>query len=206
MNSLKDNKMIPIKINLQELLITLDRVKSAILLGPERSEDVICEITVSADNLQFVVPGAEFEVSCKSFGECKASFCFLHFMQIIESFEIKELILIFSEGFVKIGSFSLPAKTAFLDTISKFRTIQLPINYTDLDLLLLSEIGYTSDEINFYGLSQKVFKAKRIFQENLDEAHKILSMYGVRYKDLNEFVTNIIDKKAKLLKDIYEKQ
>ena len=194
--------MIQTKINLEQLLITLERVKSAVLIGSEKTEKVVCEITVTPHNLTFVVPGASFVVACKSYGVCKASFNFLNFMQIIETFEENELILLFLDGFINIGAFSLPAKTLFSDKIKNYRTIELPINYTDLDLLLLPKVGYSFDEIEFCGLSRKVDNAIDNYSEKLIEAQEILSVYGVHHKDIEALVNNIIDKKTKLLKEI----
>ncbi|MBK9677855.1 MAG: hypothetical protein IPO69_03065 [Saprospiraceae bacterium] len=81
------------------------------------------------------------------------------------------------------------ALTTHFDDDRILRSIQLPINFTFIDIarLYLSE-KYTTDEMLFNNLSEKVVKSFKEVNEDIEKAYNQLAKYGVRKVEIEELM------------------
>lgn len=174
--------------NTGKLLQTLRMVKAAVGKRSSKAISVSTEITVTDDKITFAVPGAVFSLECITQGICKAVVPFLHFLQIIKDSKAKETEITISEGSLKINTVTVSVKTTFIEDDSILRTIDLPINYTEADLIRLSHNGYTYEELEFNNLHFKINDAMHNLAANVLKAHSLLKQYGIDYAELKKMV------------------
>jgi hypothetical protein len=145
------------------------------------------EITVTDGKATFAVPGAMFMLDCITYSTCKASISYLHFYDIVKTSKEKVTEIIIKEGEMKIGDVAVAIQSTFFETDRILRTIHLPINYTDADLLRLSkDERYTQEELNINKLTVPIIHAEKNWENNLMAAYKQLKVYGVTYEELEE--------------------
>lgn len=98
-------------------------------------------------------------MECITQGTCKTAVHFLHFFRIIKDLKIKEVKIIITKDNIQIHDVIISANITFFENDKILRTIQLPMNYNDTDLLgLLSEV-YTMEELDFNNLTFKIYLA-----------------------------------------------
>ncbi len=164
--------MATIKSNTKKLLQTLKLVQAAVQSRSKKAIATTCEITVTDGKATFAVPSAVFSLECVTQGTCKATFPFLHFTQIIKDSKAAETEIIVSEGSLKINTVTISAKTTFFENDRILRTIQLPINYTDANLLCLIKESYTWEELEFNKRTSRIYQAEENLKDNMMEAYR----------------------------------
>ena len=191
--------MVRVNTTKKELLDTLKLVKRAIRGRSAQALATTGEITVIAGEISITVPGAIFSLRCKTEGTCKATLRFLHFMQIIKDLRSDQVELIIKKDSMQIDTLSFPVQTTFFENDSILRSIDLPINFTEADILKLESKGYTWEEIEFNKLDAQVELAEENLRKNLSEACSKLQVYGVTYEQLEEIVrAKLYSKKQEL--------
>jgi hypothetical protein len=184
--------MVSIKTTTKDLLNTLKLVKGAVRGKGVKALATTCEITVTDGKATFAVPGAIFTLVCSTKGTCKAVVPFLYFFQIVKDLTLNEIEIIINKNDMKIHNLTFNVKTFFFETDRILRTIHLPINYTDKDLLLLSKQGYTEEEIIFNKVLIQIERAEENLENNIMKAYKLLKQYGVPYEIIEKTVkTNL---------------
>jgi hypothetical protein len=151
-----------------KLLNTLKLVKVAIGKRSAKNITAVGELTVIDGKVTFALPGAIFNLNCSTNGTCKATFLFGHFRQIIIDSKAIETKVTITEGTIKINSVVMSAKTTFFENDRILRTIDLPMNYTDADLLQLTKQGYTYEELDFNKLLPAINAAEEKLKSNLN--------------------------------------
>jgi len=186
--------MLIITIEKSKLLKTLTQMKTSIRSLGKNAKFTQCEITITDNNLSLAVPGIILEVPCSVYGSAKVSIPLHYFFDIIHSIKRKPYLKItIDEGEMSIGSLTVPVSTTFFKDDKILRTIKLPTNYTELDLLRLVKSGkYTQEELYFNKLSVKIDIAETHLRKNINYAYKILREYGVTKKEIEEIVERII--------------
>ena len=96
-----------------------------------------CELTLRDGEVSFNVPGATFGLKAETIGTAKASFGLEVFSKVVRSFGSKEIKIEIHKDRITINKFSFNASTTFFEDDSILRSIALPINYTDLDLICI---------------------------------------------------------------------
>ena len=180
--------IVTVRANTKKLIQTLRTVKAAIGKMSAKTKAVSAEITVTDGKITFAVPGAVFPLECISQGVCKASVPFLHVVQIIKDSRVKETQILITEESLTINNVSISVKTTFFEDDSILRTIDLPINYTEADLIRLNNKGYTYEELEFNNLHSKIDDAYYNLDDNIFKAYKLLSQYGIDFSALKEMV------------------
>ena len=192
--------MVTFKTNTKDLLQTLKQVKGAVHGKGAKARATTCEITVIDNKASFAVPGAVFSLPCSTQGTCKATVPFLHFVEIIKSTQTPETEITITEDNLKAGIVTIRAKTIFFRDDLVLRTIDLPINYTEGDLLrLVASTRYTEKELEFNKLVSKIDRAQDSLKDNLFAAYKHLKQYGVTYEELEELAASKLYSKTKLV-------
>jgi hypothetical protein len=151
--------MIIITAKTKELFQTLKYLKVAVGRS-KKNNNVFCEITVTDGKLTFAVPGAIFPMVCITQGTCKTAVLFLHFFQIVKDLKVKDVKIIITKDSIQIQNVTISANSTFFENDKILRTIQLPMNYNDADLLKLLNEGYTMEELEFNNLTFKIYQAE----------------------------------------------
>ena len=178
--------MVTFITNTKLLIQTLKHLKAALPNNKSKAFNVTIEITIIDNYVTFAVPGATFSTESKTKGTCKTTISFLHFYQIIKDLKTKEIEIEINNQDMTIGNVIATVNTTFFEDDKILRTIDLPMNYTDADILKLMNEGYTWDEIEFNKLANQFIKANEKMKDNLFKAFINLKIYGVTYEDLEK--------------------
>jgi hypothetical protein len=160
-----------------------------------------CEITLTDGNVQFAIPGSIFSLKCQTIGTAKATMQFRKLYDIIDHHSYDELYVEFFDGSLRFGSVIVQAKTVFFKNDRVLKTIDLPDKYTDLDLLLMKNEGYTKEELEFNNILGLMELAERRVYYNVRRASLYLREYGIMPKEIKKL---LIDKLGIIL-DLDEK-
>jgi hypothetical protein len=149
---------------------------------------VTCEITLTDGNVQLAIPGAIFNFKCQSKGTAKATMEFRKLYNLIDHHSYDELYVEFFDGSLRFGSVIVEAKTIFFKNDSVLKTINLPDNYTDLDLLLMKNEGYTKEELEFNNISGIIEMAERRVYYNVRRSAGYLREYGITPQEIKKLL------------------
>ena len=149
---------------------------------------VTCEITLTDGNVQLAIPGAIFNFKCQSKGTAKATMEFRKLYNLIDHHSYDELYVEFFDGSLRFGSVTLEAKTIFFKNDSVLKTIDLPDKYTDLDLLLMKNEGYTKEELEFNNISGIIEMAERRVYYNVRRSAGYLREYGITPQEIKKLL------------------
>ena len=90
---------------------------------------------------------------------------------------------------LKISNTTFNVKTTFFKDDSILRSIDLPLNYTYVDIYRLKQSDrYTEQEIAFNHLSERVEDSVLKIKADIDKVHLILKKYGFAKKEVNELI------------------
>ncbi|MBK7666681.1 MAG: hypothetical protein IPJ32_04630 [Sphingobacteriaceae bacterium] len=129
-----------------------------------------------------------FSFKCETKGTAKATLLFRNLFSIIEHHYSEEIVVEFYDEALRFGAVQVKAKTVFFYNSSVLRTIILPNNYTDLDLLLLKNEGYTEEELKFNNLLDVIEQAERRVYYNVRRAASYLREYGIMPKEIKKLL------------------
>ena len=149
---------------------------------------VTCEITLTDGNVQLAIPGAIFSFKCQTKGTAKATMEFRKLFDLIEHHSYDELYVEFFDGSLRFGSVIVQAKTVFFKNDIVLKTIDLPDKYTDLDLLLMKNEGYTEEELEFNNISGLIEMAERRVYYNVRRSAGYLREYGIMPKEIKKLL------------------
>jgi hypothetical protein len=183
------------KIKKSKLLLEIKKMTKA--LGPisKWNRYTELELTITDGLLTLVIPGVRLEVKCETKSTAKATLGLFYFRDIINTWNNLEVECIILDESIKLGVTSVRAQTTFFENDSILRSINLPINYSDLHLLQLENKGFTLEEIGFNKLEYQIHIAKRNLKVNIKNTYDILKVYGVKIKEIEEIVQKKIDAK-----------
>jgi hypothetical protein len=95
-----------------------------------------------------------------------------------------------TDGWLAIAGIKVAAKTSFFADDSILRSVNLPLNYNDADLLRMSDNGFTTEELDFNRLGAKIREAETNLDVNIIKAHRVLKVYGITVEEIREMVEN----------------
>lgn len=186
--------MLRLYVQKSEILSTLKLIKSGLHSRGKNARNIICEMTVTNDKITISVPGAVFSTECDVKGNAKIILPFFYFFDIIQKNNNSVIEIIVVEGEIAIDSLIVGAKTTFNVVEKGLRTIELPLNYTDKDLLLLKKGNYTNEELTFNNLNPIIKLAEKNLKKNILKASMILDLYGINKSELELWVNEKLDK------------
>jgi hypothetical protein len=183
-------RIVTFKVDTKELKSALRKMKPAFSgLNTKMRKKSVCEVTVKTHQIELVVTGIQYIILAESSGAAKIVFQFFPFLKLLDSYHESTLEFKISDGIVELGNFSIPAKTTFIENDSILRSIILPMNYKDKDLLHLLIKGYTKEELEFNHITPAIEKARNNLISNSNKAFESLKQYGVTHEDLKKLVT-----------------
>lgn len=147
-----------------------------------------CEMTLTDNYVQLAIPGAVVGFKAKTKGTAKATIPFRNLWSIIDCHNLEQLLVEFYDESIRFGIVQVKANTVFFKDDAVLRTIRLSNNYTDLELLLLKNQGYTSEELEFNNLLENIDEAERRVYANIRKAAKVLNQYGISASDIKSLL------------------
>jgi hypothetical protein len=180
--------MVTIQTKKSKLIATLKYLKAVLKGKSSKSLSTICEITITNGQAVFAIPGAIFTLYCKTEGVAKLTVPFLYFWDIIKNHNSQDITMKINKGEVTIGPVTFMATTCFIENDRILRTIQLPINYTDADLLRLPEQGYTKEELEFNRLPKMISDARKRLDGRITKAAGLFKDLGVTEDEIRTIV------------------
>lgn len=180
-------------IRKSKLLKELKNFAKALGRMSKSNKETVIELTITDNMLTLVIPGAKFELDCKTISTAKASLGFFYFKDIIETSKGVNIDVIVNDNTLKVGLAKFKAQTTFFENDSILRSIKLPINYTDWHLLQMGNKGYTIEELRFNNLEYELYCAKRRLTYNIQKARDYLGVYGISTKELEVLINQKID-------------
>lgn len=126
-----------------------------------------CEITIKTNEVSFVAIGVTRLLYCNAAGPVKAAILLLQLFDIVKNIKTYETEIEIGKGEVRIGKVTVRARTFFFQNDTILRSINLPINYSDNDVISLPE-QYTPEELTFNNLDELIQKTyKKIEKDKL---------------------------------------
>ncbi len=182
--------MVTFTVSRKELLVNLKKFKAA--KGKRAKEiKIICEITVTNGKITIVLPGMELYLPCKTTGGgAKIAVKYFYFLDIVKGITDTEPEFKVTQGTITVGILTFYCQTWFFPNDRILRSIQLPINYSDKDLLLLRNGRYTDEELEFNKMTFKIEQAEDNLKSNIMSTYNKLKEYGVNYSEIEEMVNN----------------
>ena len=153
-----------------------------------RLNKVRCELTVFSDRIELNVPWGKYALEAKTDGTAKAIFSFKDIRRILNTFKEAELVITVKEGQITLNGFTFKTDTFFFEDDSILRSIVLPVNSTDLDLVRLLNGRYTYQELEFNKLWAPAVSAENRLKSALASAHILLKPFGITEEDLQKIV------------------
>ncbi len=176
-------------INRRALMGAFRRLGAAVKKQKKFYKDLtVIELTVTNGLLTLAVPGVIVSKECTTSGTCKASLRYNYFYQLIEDSANKIITIIVTEGEMNLNGVCKQVNTTFFEDDSILRTVNLPVNYKDIDLLRLPHEGFTIEELRFNLLALPLMKAEKKLKDNIEFAYSKLCEYGVSEDDIIELV------------------
>jgi len=160
-------------------LETIKRLKVGMNLRSKKARETICEITVTDANVKLAVPGITYNVSCITEGVAKFTMPVLYLNDLIKCHEGKTVTIHINPKGIKIGDFFVNVPVSLIEDDKILKTIDIPLNYTDRNILNLLKMGYTQEELAFNKVNKKIADVKKRLDENIEKAFIILKPYGV---------------------------
>lgn len=175
-----------LKSELLNILKQMQRVEKS-----ARKKMSTLEVTFIDGFLQMAIPGIQLKINATTKGSAKFTVRLWYFADIIKGEQDNTLHFDLFENQLKLRVFSFPVLTTFFETDRILRTINLPVNYTDMDLtkLVLSN-KYTDEEILFNDLDKKIAGVMRKAQTDISKITSMMKKYGFNQKEVEELILN----------------
>lgn len=186
--------MIAAKFGKRDVLEVLKPLK--VVLSGRRAmlRLVRCEVTVTDGKVTFSVPGIENALFCETKGVGRFTAPYWYLLDIFKNHKGSEITLIIRPNEVTAGIVSFTANTTYFKDDTILRTIQLPINFTDGDILgIFKDEGYTLQELEFNKILPQIREAKAQLDGCIVKAFEHLKNYGISKEDVEKMVYGKID-------------
>lgn len=187
-----EEKEAVVRVKRTSLLKTLKQLN--INLDKKRKKFTIpCELTIIQGFITLTVPGASFSIEAKTDGSAKAAFGLVYFTDIVKSFKDKEIIIRITANQIAVNSISFNSNVTFFEDDSVLRSVMLPMNFTELDLLSLNAgERYTQAELRFNSLHTLIAQAENRLRNRINAACRELTLYEVTKEQIEALVNERI--------------
>ncbi len=172
-------------------------MKAGLRINSKGVSQIFCEVTITKGNVKFAGYGYTHNLRCETKGVAKFSLPMLYLEDVVKKHSGKTLKFEVEKNWIKLGSANFHANVSLIEDDTILRTIDLPRNYTDIELLQLPDKGYTVEDLEFNNFIPKIETAKIRLETNIDKAFKMLSVYGVQKDEIEKMVHKKLKAKNK---------
>ena len=152
----------------------------------ERAQAIL-EMNFKPNEVHLSVIGAKYRLHIESECFSKVLLPFVILDTIVKDWKGDIFIASFDVGIVTFGGSALESDSIKIIHPENQPKIDLPINYSDLNLLQL-EFQYSFEELGRMNLLLKIDKAKENLDKSVRMALSALSIYGIKYDDIEKIV------------------
>lgn len=173
----------------KELLDGLTRLRAVQKGGKKTMLYLPVDLDLYADGISLTCTGATLLVKClrENKDRYRATIPLEHFYQIVKAYPKSEITVSFEGNKMTCGNVTIGGiRISELPNPSTTSDLNLPINYTDKDLLRLK---YNFEEKVSGGLSNLILQAEARLDQNISKTLTLLGEYGVSSHDLLELVS-----------------
>jgi len=156
-----------------------------------------CEITITDAKATFASRGKIFSIDCITKGTAKVALPVYYIYDIIDADPSEEMEFKVTVGSMMINNLTIKVTTCFFKDDKILRTIKLPINYDEADVIRLIN-DHTFEEIVFNHILSKVNTGLARLDENINKAYKALKLYGVSEEEIEQLVAPKLFKDGKI--------
>lgn len=175
----------------KELLATLAQLKR--IETAARKKNSVLDVTLLDGYIQLVIPGAELKLPAVTQGSGRFSMRLWYFASFVQDDRNKEILCYLGENCLINGQRTIAAQTTFFTSDAILRTIDLPANYTRMDLIRIVLSGrYTPEEIAFNKLDKDTSQAIQEAIADVNRISLILSKYGLDRTRANKILLDIL--------------
>lgn len=186
--------LIKLECSLDEIRKALNYLRIAL---PKRKCDrkhVMIEIFFQPEEIRLSIIGAQYTIKIPTGIKQKVFIPFVLLERITQIYQNKNFIIHLDEGLISYDGKTIPNKDIMLISPDDNTSLELTMNYTDLDLLVL-EYLYQEEYLEKMKLMEKIYKAKERLDNAVYNASEYLERYGVTYEMLMNLVMNKIFRK-----------
>lgn len=157
------------------------------------------EINCVFNTVTLSVPGASVKRICKTEGIGAYTVSLEYFFLLLKDHKKESIEVTLNDGELKVGNATVSGVMLGTKVLhpENLKVIDMPINYTDKDLLNLP-LKYTDAVIDFAQAGWMIKEAQERLDKEIDKAHALLKSYGVERNDLQK----IVDYRLGLYKDL----
>ena len=172
-----------------ELLVVLKQLQK--LEKTVRKKLSTIEVTIIDDHIQMAIPGVQLQINAATKGSAKFTVRLWYLADIIKAEKDASLDFELLDNQLKLRVFTFPVLTTFFETDRILRTINLPVNYTDMDLVKLCLSGkFTDEEISFNKLDKIAAEAMQKRKADISKIFFLMKKYGFNKKEIEELISN----------------
>ncbi len=173
----------------KELLSALMKFKKVV--KSVKNKGTILEVTIIDCGLTLNIPGGEQTIPAQTKGSAKFAIKLWYIIDILTSYDMDVLNCLLTEGTLKISNTSFNVYTTFFEDDNILRSINLPVNYSHVDLHRLNASGkYTKQEIEFNELTEQIEDSILRIKMDTEKVSLILSAYGFSKKEVTDIIMN----------------
>ncbi len=156
-----------------------------------KSKGTTLEVTIIDGGLTLNIPGGEQTIQAQTKGSAKFAVKLWYIIDILTSYDLDVLNCLLTEDTLKISNTSFNVYTSFFEDDSILRSINLPVNYSHVDLYRLNASGkYTPQEIEFNELTEEIEDSILKIKLDTENVSLILSAYGFSKNEITEIIMN----------------
>lgn len=153
-----------------------------------------CEVTVTDNLITLKTPWAQFSLEAETMGTARASFPLNGAHDILATYKEASITITLLEDRVRFQNFNFSANTCFFEDDKILRSIVLPVNNSEGDILRLLDGRYTPEELKFNQLWTQAVSTEERFKSALYAAYLKLKPYGINNDELESFVKSKVYK------------
>jgi hypothetical protein len=149
------------------------------------------EVTIIDNYLQLAIPGVQLNINAATKGSAKFTVRLWYFADIIKAEHDNTLHFDLTENWLSLRTLSFPVLTTFFETDNILRSINLPLNYTDMDLAKMFLSGkYTDEEIVFNNLDKEAIKTMNKVKADISKIILMMKTYGFKRDEVEQLILN----------------
>jgi hypothetical protein len=181
---------------LKSALAHLEKLNASV----NKRKGTVLELTLTDGCLALTIPGVTLNVIAYTKGGAKFVLKLWYFADIVKSYTEDELSFVLTEDSLKIKNTIITVHSTFFKDDSILRSIDLPLNYTHVDLLRLDRSDkYTPQEIKFNHLNEKIASARVHLKVDIDDLYDRLRRYGFTKAEISDLLNSKINDGVKTL-------
>ncbi len=151
-----------------------------------------CEVTIKTGKIEIAVAGSKSAVNCQAWGPARFVIGFEHFILLVNDRPRIKTKVVVGDDFMTINdSVTVTVQTWYFKKDTILRTIDVPVNFTIIDILKLGE-RYTKEEIEFNKLKGKYEKAHNDLYVRIEKIKRLMKEYQLKEKDVEEAIYKMV--------------